>query len=136
MTATRTFAAPAALPGVIAIHAEAMWASTAAIPAQPPGDAAFVARIDALADLLGLGPGDGHGELTRCDVDDCNAWFWADEGATVHYESGTVLTVCAAHAVADDPGARVYPGAGLEAAWRDAQDAEMSHRIRTTGSPW
>lgn len=99
--AYRQFAAPDALPGSVLIQAEALW-TVAAEDAD-----------DRLAALLGLGPGDGHDELTRCDNPDCRAWFWADEGASVHYESGTVLTVCAAHAMADDPGARVYLGRGL-----------------------
>lgn len=122
-TTIRPYAAPAALPGAVLIQAEALWNA-----ATEDGD-------DRLADLLGLGPVDGHDGLTRCDVPDCGAWFWADEGATVQYESGRELTVCAEHAQADDPGARVYPGAGLESAWRDAEDAEISHRIRTYGRP-
>lgn len=128
----RAFAAPAELAPDVLERAEALWASTL----QSADDVYVDATDRALAELLGLGDGDGHDELTRCDVDDCNAWFWADEGATVHYESGTVLTVCAAHAVADDPGARVYPGVDLAAALHDADLSAMCDRIRTTGSPW
>lgn len=128
MTAIRTFANPAALPPVIVIQAEAMWAYTLH---GAPG--AFDDTDERLADLLGLGPGDGHDELTRCEYDRCNAWFWADEGGTVAYNSGRQMQMCAAHAVPDDPGARVYPGVGLEAAWRDAEQAAISARIRATG---
>lgn len=124
VTTHRTFALPDTLPAVVLIQAEALWTATTE-------DA-----DDALADLLGLGPGDGHDELTRCDNPDCRAWFWADEGASVHYESGTVLTVCAAHAIADDPGARVYPGVGLESEWRAAEDADHARCILATGRPW
>lgn len=124
MTTTRTYAAPAALPGVILIQAEAMWAA---------GSGPFGSTDDRLAGMLGLGPGDGHDELTRCEYDRCAAWFWADEGAALVYESGTELTVCAAHAQADDPGARVYPGAGLAAAWEAQRDAKDSARIRANG---
>ena len=115
------FAAPADLTPDTLARAEALW------------DAADETTDDALAALLGLSPGDGHDELTRCDVPDCRAWFWADCGATVAYETGRELTVCAAHAVADDPGARVYPGRGLAAAWQAERDAEDRRRTRTTG---
>lgn len=128
MAATRTFAAPAALPGVIAVQAEAMWTT-----ANPLDDDAWQAICERLADMLGLGPGDGHDELTRCEYDRCGAWLWADEGATLVYQSGTELTVCPQHAQADDPGARVYPGAGLLAVWEAQRAAEGSARIRTTG---
>lgn len=131
MPVTRTYAAPADLSPDIVIQAEAMWAVT--LNGHP---GAFDDIDERLADLLGLGPGDGHDELTRCDVEDCNAWFWADEGADVHYEDGAVLTVCPPHAQADDPGARVYPGAGLLAVWEAQRDAEMSARIRATGRSW
>lgn len=123
-TAYRQFAAPDALAGVALIQAEALWT------------AATEHADDRLAGLLGLGPGDGHDELTRCDDQGCRAWFWADEGATVQYESGTELTVCAAHAVADDPGARVYPGHNLLTALQGERDAETSTRICATGRPW
>lgn len=134
-TTIRQYAAPAALSAAalsaaVLIQAEAMWAST--LWGRP---GAFDDTDERLADLLGLGPGDGHDELTRCDVDDCRAWFWADEGATVQYESGRELAMCAEHAVADDPGARVYPGIGLEAAWRDEQDARDSQRA-SAGLAW
>lgn len=122
MTATtgpRAFAAPADLTPDTLTRAEALW------------DAADETADDALAALLGLDAGDGHDELTRCDV--CDAWFLADCGATVTYETGRELTACATHAVADDPGARVYPGAGLAAAWQAERDAEERRRIRTTG---
>ena len=118
------FSAPADLTPDVLTRAEALW------------DANTGTADDALAALLGLGPGDGHDELTRCDIPDCRAWFWADQGATVTYESGRELTVCAVHAVADDPGARVYPGAGLAAAWQAERDAEERRRIRTTGRAW
>lgn len=132
MPTTRTFADPAALPDVIVIQAEAMWASTL-----QSADEVYVDATDRrLAQLLGLGDGDGHDELTRCEYDRCNAWFWADEGATLVYQSGTELTVCPQHAQADDPGARVYPGAGLLAVWEAQRAAEESRRIRTTGRPW
>lgn len=124
ITAYRPFAAPADVAPAVLIQAEALWS------------AASDDTDDRLADLLGLGPGDGHDELTRCDNPDCRAWFWADAGANVHYESGTVLTVCAAHAVADDPGARVYPGVGLESEWRAAEDADRARCILATGRPW
>ena len=127
MPAVRTFAAPAALPGVIVIQAEAMWAV---------GSGPFGNTDDRLADMLGLGPGDGHDELTRCEYDRCGAWLWADEGATLVYQSGTELTVCPQHAQADDPGARVYPGAGLLAVWEAQRDAEDSARMRATGRAW
>lgn len=110
-TTVRPFRAPASLPSSVLIQAEALWNA-----ATEDGD-------DRLADLLGLGPVDGHDGLTRCDLPDCGAWFWADEGATVRYESGRELTACAEHAIADDPGARVFPGAGLETAWRDEHAA-------------
>lgn len=100
-TVTRTFAVPAYLAADVLAQAEALW------------NVATGTADDALASLLGLGPGDGHDELTRCDVPGCDAWLWADEGATVRYESGRELTTCAEHAQADDPGARIYPGAGL-----------------------
>lgn len=94
------------------------------------------ALIKRLAVLLGLGPGDGHDELTRCEYDDCDAWHWADQGATLLYESGARLQVCAGHAVPDAPGARLYPGASLEADLRERDLADMSARIRATGRPW
>ena len=122
-TAPLAFAAPADLTPDTLARAHALWNTT--------DDAAWLATTDALAALLGLGPGDGHDELTRCDV--CDAWFWADEGAVVAYESGRELTACAAHAVADDPGARVYPGAALAAAWQAERGGEERRRIRTTG---
>jgi len=120
-TTVRPFRAPASLPGSVLIQAEALWNA-----ATEDGD-------DRLADLLGLGPIDGHDGLTRCDVPDCGAWFWADEGATVRYESGRELTACDEHAIADDPGARVFPGIGLLTTWMAERDAEISHRIRTAG---
>ncbi len=123
MTATTTYR-PDTLPGAVLIQAEALWT------------AATEDADDRLADLLGLGQGDGHDELTRYDNPDCRARFWADEGASVQYESGRELTVCAAHAVADDPGARVYPGAGLESEWRAEEDADRARCIRATGRPW
>ena len=120
-TAPLAFARPADLPPGQRALADALWNATTE-------DA-----DDALAALLGLGPGDGHDELTRCDVDGCDAWFWADCGATVAYESGRELTVCATHAVPDDPGARIYPGAALAADWQAQREADESRRIRTTG---
>lgn len=121
-TAPLAFSAPADLTPDVLTRAEALW------------DANTGTADDALAALLGLGPGDGHDELTRCDV--CDAWLWADHGATVAYESGRELTVCAAHAVADDPGAWVYPGAALAATWQAQRDAGERRRIRTTGRAW
>jgi|GEM_PF-5616032 len=123
-TVRRTFTAPDTLPNVVLIQAEALWA------------AATDDADDRLADLLGLGPGDGHDELTRCQAPGCGAWLWADEGADLVYESGASLRMCEAHAVPDDPGCRVYPGVGLEARWREAEDAARSKRLRETGSPW
>lgn len=123
-TAYRPFVAPARLPLPVRLQAEALWASATH---GTPG-ASFMTD-DYLADLLGLGPGDGHDELTRCEYDRCGAWLWADEGAILAYASGTELTVCAAHAVPDDPGARVYPGAALEAAWRAAEGGEIGRRL-------
>lgn len=132
MPAVRTFAAPAALPGVIVTQAEAMWASTL-----QSADEVYVDATDRrLAQLLGLGDGDGHDELTRCEEPGCDAWHWADEGGTVAYNSGRQMQMCAAHAVPDDPGARVYPGRGLQAAWEAQRDAEDSARIRATGRAW
>lgn len=121
-TAPLAFAAPADLPPGQRALADSLW------------NAATPAADDRLAALLGLGPGDRHDELTRCDV--CDAWLWADCGATVRYETGRELTACAAHAVPDDPGARVYPGAALAAAWQAANDAQVRGRIRTTGRAW
>lgn len=103
----RAFAAPADLAPEVLTQAEALW------------NAATEDADNRLAVLLELGPGDGHDELTRCEYDGCDAWLWADEGATVRYESGRELTTCANHAQADDPGARIYPGAALLAAWQD-----------------
>lgn len=131
MPVTRTYAAPADLSPDVLTRAGALWSAQAD---GAPG--AYDDTDEVLADLLGLGPGDGHDELTRCDVEDCNAWFWADEGADVYYEDGAVLTVCPQHAQADDPGARVYPGAGLLAVWEAQRDAEDSARIRATGRAW
>lgn len=124
MTAPAAFARPSALSAHVLAQAESLWAAETAT------------ADDRLAALLGLGDGAGRDELTRCDVPDCDAWFWADCGATVRYESGRELTTCAAHAVPDDPGARIYPGAALEAAWRAANDAQVRGRIRTTGRAW
>lgn len=115
------FARPSALAPDVHDAAEALWALT---------------LDDRLADLLGLGSGDGHDELTRCEYGDCGAWHWADQGATLLYESGARLQVCAEHAVRDDPGARVYPGVGLEADLRERDLADMCARIRATGRPW
>lgn len=128
----RAFAAPADLAPDVLAQAEALWASTL-----QSADEVYVDTADRqLAALLGLDTGDGHDELTRCETPGCNAWHWADEGGTVRYESGAELDMCAVHAVPDDPGARVYPGAGLEAAWREAEQAAISERIRATGRPW
>lgn len=124
-TALRAFAAPADLELDELAHAETLWATTL-----------HADTDDQLAAFLGLGPGDGHDELTRCEAPGCDAWHWADEGGTVAYNSGRQMQMCAAHAVPDDPGARVYPGAGLEAAWREAEQAAISERIRATGRPW
>ena len=118
-TGPRAFAAPADVAPDVLAQAEALWTTTLLDAAAPLDPAVCDAPDDALAVLLCLGPGDGHDELTRCDAAGCDAWFWADQGATVAYESGRELTVCAAHAQADDPGARIYPGAGLAAAWQD-----------------
>lgn len=135
-TTVRAFAAPADLSPAVRAEAEALWASTLATAPQPLSIEECAAVDDRLAVLLGLGPGDGHDELTRCEAPGCDAWHYADEGATVVYESGTSLDVCAAHAQRDDPGARVCPGVGLDAAWRAAEQAEISARIRATGSSW
>lgn len=127
---------PADLSPDVLAQAEALWASTDALSPVVLDDAAFTGAEDRLAVLLGLDPGDGHDELTRCEAPGCDAWHWADNGATVVYASGRQMQMCAVHAVADDPGARVYPGAGLEAAWREREQAAISERIRTTGSSW
>lgn len=130
--AHRAFAAPADLPPDVLERAEALWASTL----QSADDVYVDATDRALAELLGLGDGDGHDELTRCEAPGCDAWHWADEGGTVRYESGAEMQMCAVHAVPDDPGAKVYPGAALERAWREAEQAAISARIRATGSSW
>lgn len=89
--------------------AESLWAQGNEDPAND----------DLLAALLGLGPGDGHDELTRCEHPGCDAWHYADCGAVVTYQSGRDLQMCPEHAVADDPGAVIYPGASLAAAWNN-----------------
>lgn len=133
MTATtpRAFAAPAGLSPAVLAQAEALWATM--LNGAPDVDEDTDLR---LAHLLGLDTGDGHDELTRCETPGCDAWHYADEGGTVAYNSGRRMQMCAKHAVPDDPGARVYPGAGLEAAWREAERAAISARIRATGSSW
>lgn len=128
---TLPFARPAGLAEDVRVRAEALWDAVCAA-SQCDVDAAL--DIDEqLAALLGLGPGEGHDELTRCEYDRCDAWFWADEGATLQYADGAELQVCRDHAQADDPGARVYPGAALAADWQEQEAAASSHRIRTLG---
>lgn len=129
--ATRAFACPGDLDPSDLAQAEALWAT---MLHDGPGIADDTDLR--LAELLGLDAGEGHDELTRCEAPGCDAWFWADEGGTVRYESGREMQMCAKHAVPDDPGARVYPGAGLEAAWREAEQSAISARIRATGSSW
>lgn len=129
--APRTFARPASLAPAIVIQAEAMWASTL-----HDGPGASDGTDERLADFLGLGVDENHDELTRCDDTECRAWFWADEGGRVRYESGREMEMCAEHAVADDPGARVYPGIGLETDWRDAEQAAICDSIRRYGRAW
>jgi len=97
-------ARPADLAPALLAHAESLWAA---------GNL-DTDTDDLLADLLGLGPGGGHDQLTRCEIDGCGAWHWADEGATYQGASRD-LQVCAEHAVADDPDAVIYPGASLTA---------------------
>jgi hypothetical protein len=132
---TRLSPARLAAVAVLAVRttlAEALWASTFhGAPGLFGED-----TDDRLASFLGLGAGDGHDELTRCEVPGCGVFFWADEGAELVHESEHRLQVCAAHAFPDDPGCRLYPGVGLEARWRDERSARESELIRTTGSPW
>jgi hypothetical protein len=128
------FARPAEIPAPLLALAEAMWTAT---PYEEPRHSLLDIddADDLLATLLGLDTTEDayHDELTRCQAEGCGAWFWADDGATVSYESGRDLTMCDEHAVADDPGARVYPGPRIEALWRDRDAAETSARIRATG---
>lgn len=114
--AATTFARPAEMPPSLLTLAEAMWDAPPLLSMLYLDD-----HDDLLATLFGMDMDEDayHDELTRCSADGCGAWFWADDGATVLYESGKDLPMCDVHAVPDDPGARVYLGAGLEAAWRD-----------------
>jgi hypothetical protein len=127
------YARPVEIPAPLLALAEAMW------DAPPPLSMLHLDdHDDLLATLLGLDTAQDaqHDELTRCEADGCGAWFWADDGATVSYESGRELTMCDVHAVPDDPGARVYPGVGLDAVWRERDAAAAHRRMRETGSAW
>lgn len=125
------FARPAEIPAPLLAIAERMWDAPPLLSMLYLDD-----QDDLLATLLGLDLRDEHDELTRCEAPGCGAWFWADDGGDVWYQSGKALTMCDVHAVADDPGARVFPGPRLEAAWREQDAAQVRARIRATGCAW
>lgn len=114
---TVMFARPADLALPLLTLAEQIWASP---------DLETLRQVDdwdlLLATLLGLDADEDtyHDELTRCQSEGCGAWFWAEDGGTLQYESGADITVCAEHFVNDDPGMHCYPGVGLLAVLEDA----------------
>ncbi len=102
--------------GLLLALAEAIWAQP-----QPASLLELDDSEDLIATLLGLDLTGRHDPLTRCEIPGCGAFFWADEGAELVYESERRLWACAAHAHPDDPGCRLYPGVGLQARWSEEQ---------------
>jgi hypothetical protein len=90
--------------------AEAMWSSPPLGPLHEVDD-----TDELLAAVVGLTAEHGFEELLRCQHPDCDAWHWAAYGVRVVYQSGREKCFCADHANADEPGARIYPGAALSA---------------------